>query len=146
MQRLSPRGRAVRVAVTLVGALLLLAGTAWGSDDDFPFGPFRMYAGVNGPDDPAPDTRVEARDVTGSTLLLTERNTGVRRAEIEGLEALYVGQPDRLASLAEAYQRLNPDAPRVDRVALIVRWHEIKGGRVTGHTWDEVKAVWERTR
>jgi hypothetical protein len=144
MRTLSRGARATRVAVTVIGALLLVAGTLWGSDDDFPFGPFRMYAGVNGPDDPAPDTRVEAVDATGRTVMLTERNTGIRRAEIEGLEALYVSDPGRLASLADAYQRLNPGAPRVDRITLVVRWHEIKGGRITGRTWDETRAVWRR--
>src|SRR5918993_875082 len=56
---LSPVGRMVRVVVTVIAGALLLAGTVWGTDDHFPFGPFSMYAGVNPPNEPAPDTRVE---------------------------------------------------------------------------------------
>src|SRR5919202_3379811 len=96
MDTLSRRGRAVRVAVTGIAAALLLAGTLWGQDDDFPFGPFRMFATAPGPDADAPDTRVEGVDITGRTVLLTEANSGLRRAEIEGQERAYVEHPDRL--------------------------------------------------
>jgi hypothetical protein len=71
MDTLTTRGRTVRVLVTLAGGLLLLAGTAWGSDDHFPLGPFRMYAGVNPPDEPAPDTRLEGTDSSGAVVALT---------------------------------------------------------------------------
>jgi hypothetical protein len=30
------------------------------------------------------------------------------------------------------------------RVALVVRWHEIRNSSITGRWRDEVKAVWER--
>jgi hypothetical protein len=144
MEALSPAGRATRLALTMLGALVLLAGSLWGSDDNFPFGPFSMYAGVNGPNDPAPDTRIEGTDITGATVVLTERNAGVRRAEIEGEEAQFVADPGRLSRIADAYRRLNPDAPVIVRVALVVRWHEIRNSSITGHWRDEVKAVWER--
>jgi hypothetical protein len=146
METLTRGGRATRLVVTVIGALLLLAGSAWGTDDDFPFGPFSMYAGVNGTNDPAPDTRVVGTDATGVVVFLTERNTGIRRAEIEGQEAAYVADPARLRSLADAYSRLNGSAPPIVKVALIVRWHEIENSRVTGDSRDEVKAVWERPR
>src|SRR5215216_726816 len=131
MDTLSARGRLARVIVTLVGAALLLAGTAWGSDDDFPFGPFRMFAGVNGPNEDAPDPRVEGLDATGALAPLTERNTGIRRAEIEALQEQYVRDPALLSDVAEAYARHNPLAPRVVEVRLVMRWHEIRGSRPT---------------
>jgi hypothetical protein len=142
METLRRTGRSVRVAVTVVAALTLLAGTLWGSDDDFPFGPFSMYAGVNAPNDPAPDTRVEGTDTTGTTLLLNENNAGVRRAEIEGEEASYIANPNLLASIADAYARLNPTAPRIVKVALIVRLYEIHNDRITGAWRDDVRATW----
>ena len=37
---------------------LLLAGTVWGDDDAFPFGPFRMYSTRNDPNAPVISTRV----------------------------------------------------------------------------------------
>ena len=58
-QTISARGRAVRLAATLIAGVLLLAGTVWGSDDHFPFGPFLMYAGVNPPNEAAPDPRID---------------------------------------------------------------------------------------
>ncbi len=41
---LLPGGRAVRTVATLAVAVLLTAGTVWGNDDEFPFGPFRMFS------------------------------------------------------------------------------------------------------
>ena len=69
-QTLTATGRLVRVLATVVASTLLLAGTIWGTDDHFPFGPFSMYAGINGPNDPAPDTRVEATDATGRVVVI----------------------------------------------------------------------------
>ena len=78
------RGRRVRVVATLITGVLLLAGTLWGTDDDFPFGPFRMYSTAPDPNGAARDTRVEGVDADGRTVAITEGNSGIRRAEIEG--------------------------------------------------------------
>jgi hypothetical protein len=142
MDTLSPGGRRSRVLVTLVAVVLLLAGTVWGSDDDFPFGPFRMFAGVNGANEDAPDPRVEGLDATGAMVALTERTTGIRRAEVEALQQQYVADPQLLRDVAEAYSRRNPGAPRVVEVRLVMRWHEIRTSRPTGRFRDEVLAVW----
>ncbi|HEX8006682.1 MAG TPA: hypothetical protein VF482_09685 [Trebonia sp.] len=131
-----------RVAATLAGAVLLLAGTLWGSDDHFPFGPFRMYAGVNLPDAPAPDPRAEATDATGAVVPLDQRTTGIRRAEIEGQIDRFAAQPSLLRELALAYARRHPRAPELVEVRLVQRWHEIRASRVTGRWQDEVIARW----
>ena len=110
METLTPRARRSRVVATIAGLLLLLAGSLWGSDDHFPFGPFSMYAGVNRLDDPAPDTRVEGTDATGATVLLTEANTGIKRAEIEGQIDRLRREPALLTSIASAYAQRNPAA------------------------------------
>ena len=55
-----------------------------------------MYAGINRPDDDAPDTRVEGVDTTGAVVDLGQRATGIRRAEIEGQEQRYRSEPDLL--------------------------------------------------
>lgn len=136
--------RLTRLVITAICGGLLLAGTVFGSDDHFPFGPFRVYAGVNGPDDDAPDPRVEAVDASGRVIALGERNTGIRRAEYEGQEALFVSNPERLTILGTAYERLHPLAPPLVRVQLIMRWHEIENGRVTGTWRDELLAEWRR--
>jgi hypothetical protein len=142
MDTLTTRGRAVRVLVTLVGGLLLLAGTVWGSDDHFPFGPFRMYAGVNPPNEPAPDTRVEGIDSTGVVVALTQRNTGIRRAEIEGQQERYAAEPSLLREVADAYAELNPGAPELVEVRIVIRYWGIEDSRPTGGYTDETVVTW----
>jgi hypothetical protein len=132
-----------RLAATLVGIALLLAGTFWGEDDHFPFGPFKMYASAVDPDAPTEDTRVEAVDATGNELLLTPGNTGIRRAEFEGQLDRIQDQPALLSAVAEAYQRRNPQAPELIEVRVVVRWHEVRDFEVTGQWRDEVVATWQ---
>lgn len=134
----------MRLGVTVLAAGLLLAGSLWGTDDDFPFGPFSMYAGVNPPNEPAPDTRLEGLDAAGHTVILTENNAGVRRAEVEGNEARYVADPGLLAAIADAYGTRNPGAPTLVRVQVVVRLHEIHNSRITGRWRDEIRVSWER--
>src|SRR3954470_9861628 len=110
MEMLSRRGRAIRVVVAATGLAVLLAGTLWGQDDDFPFGPFRMYSTAPDPDADAPDTRVEGVDTTGRTIVLNEANSGLRRAEIEGQQGAYVDDPGRLSQVAAAYAEKSPGA------------------------------------
>ena len=136
------QGRAVRVVVTAIGAVLLLAGTLWGVDDDFPFGPFRMYSTAPDPNADAPDTRVEGVDTTGRTIVLTEANSGLRRAEIEGQQAAYVADPTRLRQVAVAYAEKSPAAAPLTTVRIVIRWEGIEHSRPTGTSRDETIATW----
>ncbi|MGI5213258.1 hypothetical protein [Plantactinospora sp. CA-290183] len=142
MDALTSRGRALRVGITLIAGALLLTGTLRGSDDHFPFGPFRMYAGSNPPDDPAPDTRVEGVDATGAVIGLDETRTGIRRAEIEGQQARYVAEPTLLRQVADAYAERQPAAPALVEVRIVVRWHGVRDGRPTGTSTDETVVRW----
>jgi len=139
---LSTRGRLIRLLVTVVGAGLLLAGTFWGEDDHFPFGPFKMYASAVDPDAPTIDTRLEATDAAGATVLLTERNTGIRRAEVEGQIDRFRAEPELLQVAADAYARRNPDAPPLAEVRIVIRWHEVRDFTPTGEWEEEVVATW----
>lgn len=142
MDTLTSRGRAARVLVTFVGGAVLLAGTLWGQDDHFPFGPFRMYSTAPGPDDDAPDTRLEGVDTTGTVILLTERNSGIRRAEIEGQQQRYADDPTLLREIAEAYEAHNPTAPELSEVRIVIRWHGVEDSRPTGGHSDETVVSW----
>jgi hypothetical protein len=142
MNQLTVPGRWIRVVLTGVAAVLLVAGTFWGQDDDFPFGPFRMYSTAPGADQPATDTRVEGVDVAGRTVQITEGNAGIRRAEIEGQQAAYVAEPARLRQVADAYAERNPAAPALREVRLVVRSHGVKHSRPTGAWSDQVVADW----
>ncbi|MFI7608612.1 hypothetical protein ACIBTV_26150 [Micromonospora sp. NPDC049366] len=146
METLTSHGRAARLGATALGLALLLAGTVVGTDDDFPFGPFRMYSTSNPPNAPAPDTRVEGVDATGAVVSLDQDATGIRRAEIEGQQSRYVADPPRLAEVADAYTERHPDAPDLVEVRIVIRWHGIQGGRPTGRYTDETVVRWEATR
>jgi hypothetical protein len=141
-EALSPRGRTARMAITVVGIAVLLAGTLFGSDDHFPFGPFRMFATTNPWSEPISIARAEVGDVDGRTIVLTEANSGVRRAEVEGQLDRFRREPAALAGLADAYRAHNPSAPKVARVAVVIRHHEISRSGPTGRYTDEVVAEW----
>ena len=141
---LTLRGRWIRVVFTVAAAALLVWGTLWGDDDDFPFGPFRMYASAPGSSEAAKDTRVEGVDVAGRVVPLTEDNSGIRRAEIEGQQNAYVADPARLREVADAYAARNTAAPALREVRLVIRWHGVKHSRPTGTYTDQVIADWKK--
>lgn len=146
MEKLTSRGRAARLTTTALGLALLLAGTIWGSDDHFPFGPFRMYATSNPPNSPAPDTRVEGMDRTGRVVGLGQDATGIRRAEIEGQQSRYAAEPELLREVADAYAERHPDAPDLVEVRIVIRWYGIHEGRPSGRYADETVVRWQASR
>jgi hypothetical protein len=131
------------VLVTVAGAALLLAGSLVGVDDHFPFGPFRMYSTTDRLNAPVADTRVDGLDAAGTPLALTEHNTGIRRAEIEGQLDRFVADPALLRTVARAYAARHPHAPPLVEIAIVVRWHELKSGLPTGSYRDETRVVWK---
>lgn len=141
--RLSTRGRNTRVAVSLVVGTLLVVGTFWGSDDSFPFGPFRMYAMANKPDGAVFSTRMEAIDVTGRRFKLNDDASGLRRAELEGQLTRFQESPELLAELAGAYEQRHPDAPPVARVEIYRRSYHLEDGQPTGEHVDRLLARWD---
>lgn len=130
--------------MTLVFSTLLLAGTFVGQDDDFPFGPFRMYATRDDPNGSAVSTRVEAVDSTGRTLVVPDRATGMRRAEIEGQADRFVADPALLADISRAHDRLRPDEPRYETVRIVIARFQLRDSRPSGEVRDEVVASWSR--
>src|SRR5689334_22887649 len=99
----SARGRTARMVITVIGVAVLLAGTLFGTDDHFPFGPFRMFATTNAWSEPISIARAEVVDAQGRVIVLTEANSGVRRAEVEGQLDRFRSAPSALAGLGEAY-------------------------------------------
>jgi hypothetical protein len=101
-----------------------------------------MYSTAPDPNAAAKDTRVEAVDADGRLVELTEGNSGIRRAEIEGEQAEYVADPARLREVADAYAARNPGAPALHEVRLVIRWHGVRHSRPTGGWTDQVIADW----
>lgn len=135
-------GRPVRLIVAVVVAALLLYGTVAGQDDLFPFGPFRMYATADKLNSPVADTHFEIVDTTGATIELTEVNTGIRRAEIEGQLGRFRKDPSLLRIIDDAYVTLNPKAPSPVRVQIIIRWYALHDGTETGAYTTQTVATW----
>ena len=106
---LTARGRRLRVAGLLGALALLLLGTFHGTDDDFPFGPFRMYSTADSPDGRVLSTTLEAVTVAGAVVPVEERDIGLRRAEYEG--QLPRVTPAVLADLVRVHSRRRPADP-----------------------------------
>jgi hypothetical protein len=118
-----PRGRAIRLVLPLVAAALLLYGTVAGSDDMFPFGPFRMYAGYYPPDGVITSNALMARTANGHDVVVTQADIGLARGDIEGELGSYEANPSRFAGLAAAYHRRHPSAsPYVAMWIAQTRW------------------------
>ena len=141
---LSATGRRVRTAVSLVVLALVLAGTFVGQDDDFPFGPFRMYSTRDDPDGQVVSTRVEAVDTGGTLRVVDEGSTGLKRAEVEGQVRRFLADPALLGSLSLAHDRLRPDEPAYAEVRVVERSYRLEDSRPTGEQRERVVVRWTR--
>jgi hypothetical protein len=108
--RLGHRGRVARLAGTVAAAVLLMYGTVAGTNDWFPFGPFTMYAGHYAPNGVITSNSLMARTADGRDVLVTEADTGLTRAELEGELFSFRKDPGKLASLARAFHQRHPGA------------------------------------
>ena len=140
--RLSPAGRRSRLAAVVVVLALMLAGTVWGDDDAFPFGPFRMYSTADDPDGRVLSTYLQAVDAEGVVVArVGERDIGLRRAEYEGQLSRVVDEPAVLGELADVFARRHPDRPRWVEVSVVQTAYELVDGEPTGER-TEVLATW----
>ncbi|GAA0283478.1 hypothetical protein [Cryptosporangium japonicum] len=136
MATLTPTGKRIRIGATLLGLLLLIVTTLFGTDDDFPAAPFRMYSTTDELDAPVRSLRLEGVTVEGERIVLKDSDTGLRRAEIEGQQARIKADPALLDAVAEAYHERNPSKPRLREVDVVVRLIELRDGRPTGEQQD----------
>ncbi|MGY1786471.1 hypothetical protein [Geodermatophilus sp. SYSU D00698] len=136
--RLSTGGRRVRLAASLAVLALLLAGTVWGTDASFPFGPFKMYSTRAEVNAPVVSTRVVGLTGEGEEVRLSGGEVGLRRAEFEGQLPRLVDDPVLLVTLAETYARRHPDAPDLVEVQVVQRHFELADGQPTGAWTDRV--------
>lgn len=141
---LTVTGRRLRLAATAVVLGLLLAGTVFGQDDAFPFGPFRMYATRDDPDGLVVSTRVEAVDATGRLVVVPDTATGLRRAEIEGQVGRFRSDPRLLGELSRSHDALHPDEPAYAEVRVVERRYRLHDSRPTGEQTETLVAQWHR--
>ena len=135
---LPPSRRRPRLAASAVVLALLLGGTLFGDDSEFPFGPFRMYSTRADPDQPVVSTSVVGVTADGDELPMSGGETGLRRAEFEGQLPRLVEQPELLGLLADTYAAAHPDAEALVSVRIVQRRYELQDGRRTGAYSDSV--------
>jgi len=140
---LTPTGRRARLAAAAVVLALLLGGSVWGDDSEFPFGPFRMYSTRADPDAPVVSTRVVGVTATGEEVRLSGGEVGLRRAEFEGQLPRLVADPSLLGLVAESYEQGHPSGPQMVRVEVVQRHFDLSGGQRTGSYTDEVLVSYE---
>lgn len=141
---LAAPGKVVRLGVTGLVLGLLIAGTVAGSDDHFPFGPFSMYSSAHDPNAGVVSNTVEAVLDDGRVVAVSDGDTGMRRAEVEGQLPRFIEDPKILEQLAVAHERRRPDAPRYAAVRVVRRSYQLRDGRPAGAVTEEVVAEWVR--
>jgi hypothetical protein len=125
-----------RVAVLVIGTLLVVRGTLFGNDVDWPFGPMSQFAFRVGSDDAIHSTFLEARTAQGQVkqVPITVSDLGIARAEIEGQQPAIIRDPSLLSALASAYRRLHPDDPPLTQLWLGDHITKLRNGRDAGHS------------
>ena len=136
--RLAAAARLRRLGATAVVLAMLAAGSLWGDDDEFPFGPFRMYSTRADPDAPVISTRVVGLTEAGEEVRLSGGEVGLRRAEFEGQLPRIVAEPELLGLLAESFAEAHPAAPDLTAVQVVQRRFELVGGERTGEYTDRI--------
>jgi hypothetical protein len=141
----SPQKRTVRLVATGIGLVLLLLGTVIGNDDDFPFGPFRMYSTSSSTTGVITTVSIEVRMADGpwEDFSATPSTIGMNAAEVEGQLSRFEADSDRLAAIARSYNNLHPDAEPVTGVRIISHGTVVKDRIPTGETTEAVLAQWE---
>lgn len=138
--RLSPRGRALRLAGAGAVLAALAYGTIWGTDDHFPFGPLTQYAFAADPDGSVPDLYIEAETSAGTRVKvrLSPDGVGIGRAEVEGQLDTIRRDPSWLQGIADAHHRLHPDEPRFLVLHLRIRHVRLRNGVAVGEETEHV--------
>lgn len=140
---LSASGRRVRLTVALLFLSALLVGTAFGDDDNFPFGPFRMYSTRNSLDGFVNSPEFVGITTDGEELSVPFQDLGLRRAEVDGQMTRMVEDPGLLGLLVEAKEELDPGAPDLVELRLYLRVTDLEDGYPAGETV-ELLATWKR--
>lgn len=141
---LTTPGRRWRLAIAGLTVVLLLAGTAWGQDDDFPFGPFRMYATSQRLDGATSWYRIDGVTADGSVVDIPISRFALRRAELEGQMDRFRAQPELLALLITAYERNQPGRARLVELRIVKHRQPLRGGVPTGEATEKVAVTWTR--
>jgi hypothetical protein len=141
--RLDAGARRRRVLATAVVGAALLCGTAVGTDDWFPLGPFRMFTNRAAPTGDVRNVTLEAVDAAGRARTIGGGDVGLRHAELEGQLWRFEERPELLAAIADAYASVHPGAPRLVVVELRERWRRIDDRVLSEQVEERTVARWQ---
>lgn len=133
-----------RLAVLILGLLVLSYGQVADTNDLFPFGSLSQYGTPRDPNGTVVAFHVEADTDAGTRVRvpLNARGVGVGRAEVEGQVNRIRHDPALLQSLADAHAQLRPAQPRYTTVYLVRSERQLKDGRQVGHAKVTDDVVW----
>ncbi|MCZ3388539.1 MAG: hypothetical protein LH645_05330 [Actinomycetia bacterium] len=123
---------------------VLTVGAFLGSDDHFPFGPFRMYATSS---QATGEVAVVALQIKSEgsdwTLVRPSPGTvGMNVAEFEGQLPRFEEDPDLLAAVAASRSALHPDEPAWTDLRIVRQATEVVDKVPTGEVVETVLAQW----
>ena len=128
------------VAVALVAATAI--GSLWGSDDGWPFAPFRMYATATRLDGTVSKAGFVGVTADGDEFLIPAGWLGLRPAEVEGQLLETRGLPQwKMADLAEAWNDSHPADRQLVRLELHLKGRRLEDG-VPVERSNRITAVW----
>jgi len=141
---LSSSGRALRLSVALVVFGVLTVGAFFANDDDFPFGPFRMYATSGQATGEVAVVALQARVGDGNWTLVrpSPESVGMNVAEFEGQLTRFEDDPELLGAVAQSRQRLHPDDPPWTELRIVLQATEVVDRVPTGEVNETVVAQW----
>jgi hypothetical protein len=127
-----------------VAGALLLGGTFWGDDDNFPFGPFRMYSTKQELDGEVRVIEVDGLTARGEWVGAPFDHFGLRRADIEGQLGTLAEPPvEVLRAMDEAYASFGRGEEEFVALRLRERTLDIEDGRPAGESVVTL-ATWRR--
>lgn len=133
------------VAAAVFGVLVV--GAFIGSDDHFPFGPFRMYA-TSGQSTGEVAVVALQMKTEGSdwTLVRPSPGTvGMNVAEFEGQLPRFEGDPNLLAAVEASRAALHPDEPAWTDLRIVRQATVVVDKVPTGEVLETVLAEWSST-
>ncbi len=125
--------------------VLLCIGTFWGDDDNFPFGPFRMYSTKQMLDGEVRATEVYGLTRSGEWVGIPFDDFGLRRADIEGQLGKLAQPPGEvLVAMAVAYERFDRGSFEIVGLRLVERTYDLEDGVPVGEEV-EILGTWRRS-
>jgi len=136
-------GRRARTVTAVTVIVLTAVGSLWGTDDLWPFAPFRMYASASRLDGRVLKAEFVGQTATGHRFTVKPGWVGLRPAEVEGQLPLTRPRrlpPGLLEDLARSWNRTHNR--QIVRFELHLKGHRLKGGRPV-EPLDVLVETWE---